>query len=81
MFLLAEQFLKKKKQDAHWLHPLMRETVAKAMDMGAWKAQTGPARRNDDQVIKQHLEILEDLPDYRKIYTFVSDQIKAIYTQ
>ncbi len=81
MFLLAEQFMRKKKQDAGWLHPLMRETVAKAMDMGAWKAQTGPARRKDDRVIKRHLEILKDVPEYRKIYTFVSEHIKAIYSQ
>jgi hypothetical protein len=37
--------------------------------------QTGPAIRNDKKVIKKHLKLLENNPEYYKLYKFVSESI------
>ena len=38
-------------------------------------AQTGPASRNDSEVVRSHIELLNDNPELQKLYTFVSDSI------
>ena len=37
--------------------------------------QTGPAQRNDEAVIKNHLEMLVDSKDYQDIYKLITDNI------
>ena len=37
--------------------------------------QTGPAKRNDEAVIKNHLEQLADSKDYQEIYQLISKLI------
>lgn len=55
------------------LEPLMVETVRKAIELGPHLAQTGPAVRNDTQVIDAHLSKLS--PDAAEVYKFLSDRI------
>ncbi|MCX6353244.1 MAG: DUF2520 domain-containing protein, partial [Bacteroidetes bacterium] len=42
------------------LEPLAKETIRKAFHLGTKKSQTGPAKRRDETVIKQHLQLLGD---------------------
>lgn len=60
------------------LHPLLQETVAKAMALGPYKAQTGPARRGDNAVIQEHMELIED-PMQQEIYKVISQSIQSTY--
>ena len=60
------------------LNPLLQETVAKAIDFGPYEAQTGPARRGDDEVTRQHLQMLED-PLQREVYSIISQSIQSTY--
>jgi len=55
--------------------PLVRETIAKAFDLGPSIAQTGPAARNDTQTIKKHIELLSFSDDLKNLYRMVSDSI------
>lgn len=64
--------------DPEVLYPLLRETLDKAMEIGAYDAQTGPARRGDSQVIRAHLDLLTD-PFQRQIYEVISDSIQTTY--
>ncbi len=57
------------------LHPLMEETIRKALRTGPAAAQTGPAVRHDGDTIKSHLELLSFSPDYQKLYRLVSKMI------
>lgn len=41
-------------------------------------AQTGPAVRNDRNVIDRHLSLLSDEPAFREIYGIMSDGIHKI---
>ena len=61
------------------LHPLIRETAAKATEMDPHKAQTGPARRNDLKTLQAHLKLLEQREEFRQFYELFSNQILKKY--
>ncbi len=75
MYALGESILQDKKLDFDLLKPLIRETSEKINDLRPVDAQTGPAKRYDQSVIGKHLEMLNDRPELRKIYSFVTDSI------
>ena len=57
------------------LHPLMEETVRKALRTGPASAQTGPAVRHDHGTIKSHIDLLSFSPEYQKLYRLVTKMI------
>ncbi|MCG8412501.1 MAG: DUF2520 domain-containing protein [Bacteroidales bacterium] len=75
MFSIASDILKQNNIDTNLLNSLINETAQKAIDLSPLKAQTGPAIRNDKDVIKNHLQMLKDRQEFEKIYRFVSDSI------
>jgi predicted short-subunit dehydrogenase-like oxidoreductase (DUF2520 family) len=75
MYRLSHDFLRARGMDFGLLRPLIMETASKVMEMDPGEAQTGPASRNDSQVIGQHIELLKGHPELQKLYTFVSDSI------
>jgi predicted short-subunit dehydrogenase-like oxidoreductase (DUF2520 family) len=50
------------------LLPLIEQTSTKLQRMSPLEAQTGPAKRLDDDVIDTHIELLEGHRDLKKIY-------------
>lgn len=60
------------------LRPLIKETALKVQDLTPYDAQTGPARRKDDMVIKKHLESIED-SRMQQLYQLLSDSIQRKY--
>lgn len=79
MLAIAEKILQQNDLPVESLYPLIKETFRKAMDITAENAQTGPAVRNNTEVIKKHIELLKEKPEWQKIYTFVSDSIYKMY--
>lgn len=61
-------------------HPLIKETISKALDSGPENSQTGPAIRNDRNTIEKHMELLSFSPDLQKIYSDMTDSIINHYT-
>jgi hypothetical protein len=57
------------------------ETSMKMNDLLPQKAQTGPAVRNDVNVINKHLSMLEDAPDIYDIYKQMSESIYKFYIE
>jgi predicted short-subunit dehydrogenase-like oxidoreductase (DUF2520 family) len=57
------------------LLPLITETIGKATAMAPKDAQTGPAVRNDHNVMQKHLQALSGHPSYQKIYSLLSGSI------
>jgi len=57
------------------LKPLILETAKKVQDMSPFKAQTGPAKRNDKKTIKKQLRTLEN-KHHKAIYELLTDSIK-----
>lgn len=59
------------------LHPLILETASKVTKMSPFEAQTGPAKRNDQEVISSHLELLNE--EQQKIYTLLTLSIQNLH--
>ncbi|MCO6173463.1 F420-dependent NADP oxidoreductase [Flavobacterium sp. NRK F10] len=59
------------------LHPLIRETAQKIMELSPEEAQTGPAKRNDTKTINQHIEFLKD-SKYQDIYKLLTQSIQDV---
>ncbi|OFX19899.1 MAG: hypothetical protein A2033_00440 [Bacteroidetes bacterium GWA2_31_9] len=75
LFSLSNKILKNTGYEFDVLKPLISETLSKAIKLGPDKSQTGPAIRNDKNIINKHLEILENYKDCQKMYSFVSESI------
>ncbi len=75
MYRGAYDILKHYEFDFGLLKPLIMETARKVMEMAPSEAQTGPAARLDKSILKKHQLMLQDQPEWQKIYTFVSESI------
>lgn len=79
LYAIGADLLHTQKLDFELLKPLIRETASKVEEIQPIVAQTGPARRDDQNVIQAHLKMLDNQPDYRKIYSFVSESIFRLH--
>lgn len=61
------------------LHPLIIETVNKALELGPENSQTGPAVRNDLNIIEEHLDLLSFSPELKNIYDLITKSIISYY--
>ncbi len=74
MYALASDIVSNEDIQFDILKPLIAETAAKVMEMQPVAAQTGPAVRFDEKVMKKHLELIPD-PMIREIYSLLSKSI------
>lgn len=72
----AERLIEEAGLDMTVLHPLLRESLSKAIAIGGDKALTGPAKRRDEEVLLNHQQMLKD-EDLRRIYELISERIKS----
>jgi len=81
MITIGQQILINNNIPPEYISPLIKETFRKIELIGADKAQTGPAIRNDEEIIERHTKYLQDTPEWQKIYTFVTNSIKKYYNK
>ncbi len=79
LYHIAEDILVSKEIDFDLLLPLIKETAHKIEHLEPSRAQTGPAKRNDQSTIDLHTEMLEDMPEYIDLYRLISEQINKKY--
>jgi predicted short-subunit dehydrogenase-like oxidoreductase (DUF2520 family) len=79
LFTLGSEIAKEAGFDFVILNPLIRETVAKALENGPEKSQTGPAMRNDMNTINRHLELLANDPGLKALYQGLTESITNYY--
>ena len=75
MYHISSVILEKEELPPDLLIPLITETASKVRTIHPSKGQTGPAVRNDQNVIKKHLDLLSFSPEMREIYTILSRNI------
>ncbi|MEN8224719.1 MAG: Rossmann-like and DUF2520 domain-containing protein [Bacteroidota bacterium] len=75
MYDIARKLMRDNGFDFDLLIPLIRETAAKAVELGPDQSQTGPALRKDMQVIEKHLDLLRNNPAARELYERISKNI------
>lgn len=76
MVHVARQILDANAIDPQLIVPLLEETFHKLTTMKAADAQTGPALRDDHETMKRHLRMLKKYPEWEKLYTFISRDIR-----
>lgn len=76
MYAVCERLLQTHQLPFKVMWPLIDETTRKVHALSPVKAQTGPARRYDENVIQRHLDILkEEDPLAAEIYRLLSQHI------
>jgi predicted short-subunit dehydrogenase-like oxidoreductase (DUF2520 family) len=74
---LSKKYLESQQLNWEILQPLLAETFKKLKSVEPYEAQTGPARRNDQETIKDHIQKLEG--SSREIYEAISKSILETY--
>jgi predicted short-subunit dehydrogenase-like oxidoreductase (DUF2520 family) len=76
LYSLAEDYCIKEGIVFGQLIPLIEETAQRLKTISPSRAQTGPAIRNDEPTIQQHLALLEKYPQLKKIYEVMTESIR-----
>ena len=74
MYAIAADILKDTHIPFQVLLPLIDQTAEKVHHLSPHDAQTGPAKRRDEQVMKHHLSLLTT-PEQKQLYTLISQMI------
>ncbi|MDE5842145.1 MAG: DUF2520 domain-containing protein [Muribaculaceae bacterium] len=75
LWALADDYLNDNNLSFDTLMPLLRQTVEKLRSTAPKDAQTGPAVRNDRNVIDRHLRVLESNKKLYELYSILSESI------
>lgn len=73
MFTVADDMLRRDGLSLEVLHPLLKETVRKALNGSPAQGQTGPAVRGDREVMEAHESMLD--PELAEMYRMISGAI------
>ena len=76
LYKLANDILVDHSLQFELIRPLISETASKIEKRLPLEVQTGPAVRDDQATMDQHLEMLSDQPKLVEIYRILSDSIK-----
>ena len=74
MYAIAYDILRENNIDWRMILPLLENTLDKVKTMNPHDAQTGPAKRGDQNIIRMHQEAIQD-ERLREIYRLMSDYI------
>ncbi|MCQ2286794.1 MAG: DUF2520 domain-containing protein [Bacteroidales bacterium] len=74
MYGIGYDLLQKANIDWSIILPLLTNTLDKVNILSPTEAQTGPARRGDQQIMQQHIDSLKD-ENLKKIYHLISSYI------
>ena len=75
MYRIGNEICEENKVPFEILKPLILETVNKVMTLSPKEAQTGPAKRNDQQTINAHLDFLSN-ENHTTIYKILTQSIQ-----
>jgi predicted short-subunit dehydrogenase-like oxidoreductase (DUF2520 family) len=81
MLTLSKEILEKHKLDFELLKPLIAESINKSLTIAPEKAQTGPAKRGDLEILDRHMEFLQDNEVVAEIYKVISQDIVDRYAE
>lgn len=79
LWALSEKYLTENGLSFDMLHPLIQETLRKAVTSGPGHTQTGPAVRHDSRTIDAHLSMLHKTPELQNLYAALSQSIENMY--
>ncbi|MEZ4920774.1 MAG: DUF2520 domain-containing protein [Saprospiraceae bacterium] len=74
-YTISERILDEANLPFELMHPLIEETVSKALLESPARMQTGPAIRGDQETIDSHMKLLKTHPDLQTLYLLFSKNI------
>ena len=75
MYSICEQLLSSHGLPFSAMLPLIEETAEKVHYLSPILAQTGPAQRNDINIMESHINMLKDKPEIAELYQLISKNI------
>jgi predicted short-subunit dehydrogenase-like oxidoreductase (DUF2520 family) len=78
-YTIAHAHLQKKNLNWEYLLPLIDQTTLKVHSHAPKDVQTGPARRNDQKIIQEHLQLLKKDKQALEVYKVMTEYIKSSY--
>lgn len=78
LYRIAHEITESQGVDFNILKPLINETAHKIQELSPYRAQTGPAKRNDQKTIKKHLKLLEK-EHHKAIYKLLTESIQSTH--
>ena len=75
LFVIVEELLRRNGLPFSIIEPLIKETFQKLKSLSPKEGQTGPAVREDVNVMIKHQEALADEPSWQLLYKLLSDDI------
>ncbi|MFD2201492.1 Rossmann-like and DUF2520 domain-containing protein [Shivajiella indica] len=79
MLRISEEIMARQGLDFEMMKPLIIETLSKSLELGARKAQTGPAIRTDLHTLDLHYQFLNYNEQVAEIYRLISQDIIDSY--
>ncbi|MEY8847594.1 Rossmann-like and DUF2520 domain-containing protein [Psychroserpens sp. XS_ASV72] len=75
LYRIAQEITESTSTEFDLLKPLIKETAEKVQELSPYRAQTGPAKRNDKSTIKKHLKQLKN-EEHKTIYKLLTKSIQ-----
>jgi predicted short-subunit dehydrogenase-like oxidoreductase (DUF2520 family) len=75
MMSISDKIMNNAQLDFSLLHPLVLETIEKALKQSPRSVQTGPAKRGDLETLDKHMEMLQSDEAIKEIYKLISQNI------
>jgi predicted short-subunit dehydrogenase-like oxidoreductase (DUF2520 family) len=74
MLVIAKELIEKEDLSYSLLLPLIKQSLSKIDYLNPKEAQTGPAIRNDNKIISEHIKSIKE-DDLRQLYSLISKSI------
>ena len=81
MYAICEHLLSSHGLPFSAMLPLIDETAEKVHHLSPVSAQTGPAQRNDKNIMESHMEMLKNEPETVELYKLISESIHKYQTK
>jgi len=75
MIRISEEIMRRQGLDFEMMKPLIIEQISKTLQIGAKRAQTGPAIREDYETLEEHHQFLNYNEELAEIYRLISQDI------
>ncbi len=79
LYRIAHEITESEGAEFDLLKPLILETARKVQDISPYRAQTGPALRNDKKTIKKHIKLLANNQNHKDIYQLLTQSIQQTH--
>lgn len=79
LFTLIKEWTKNEKINSTLLKGLFKNTISSFYTDDKGENQTGPAKRKDEEIIQQHINLLKDYPELQSIYKLFTQSIMQKY--